>query len=217
MALTLDHDLSRFARMPEETEIGEVGVDKVGEQAAEHAHEHAAANPWMRWLALSTAVFAVVAAVASLRAGHFANEALLHANEATLAQAQASDQWSYYQAKGNKAVTRESTAEVLSALHPDAPGNELAKRAREDAEKYKREQDEIQTEAKKLEDERRDLLQEGASDLGRHQRFAYAVTSLQVAIGLSAVAALVARRAVWLFAVVIGVFGIGLFVVAQAF
>src|SRR5436190_658154 len=102
--------------MPEETEIGEVGVDKVGEGAAEHARAHAHEMPWMRWLGLSTAIFAVVAAVASLTSGHHANEALLHSTEATLRQAQASDTWAYYQAKGIKAATAESEAAVLGAL-----------------------------------------------------------------------------------------------------
>jgi hypothetical protein len=198
--------------MPEESEIGEVGVDKVGEQATEHAREHGTANPWMRWLGLSTAIFAVVAAIASLRAGHFANEALLHANEGTLKQSQASDEWAYYQAKGNKSVTRASAAEVLSAMHADG---DAAQHAKDDAEKYKKEQDEIQVEARKLEDERTKLLAESFEDLHRHQNFAYAVTSLQVAIGLSAVAALIARRGVWLFAVVVGIAGMALFGLAS--
>src|SRR5271154_6281242 len=157
--------------MPEETEIGEVGVDKVGEQATEHAREHGGGNPWMRWLGLSTAIFAVVAAIASLRAGHFANEALLHANEATLAQAKASDQWAFFQAKGNKSVTRESAAEVLTAMHADG---DAAQRAKDDAAKYKKEQDEIQLEARKLEDERTKLMADSDEDLHRHQSFAYA-------------------------------------------
>ncbi len=177
--------------MPEESEIGEVGVDKVGEEATEHAREHGHHTPWMRWLGLSTALFAVLAAIASLKAGHFANEALLHSAEATLKQAQASDQWAYFQAKGTKAVTRASAADVLAALH--GPDDAIA-RARADAEKYKKEQDEVQVEAKALEDERTKLLEESADDLRRHQSFAYSVTALQVAIGLSAVAALIGRR-----------------------
>jgi hypothetical protein len=190
--------------MPEESEIGEVGVDKVGEQAAEHAREHAKHFPWMRWLALSTALFAVFAAIASLKAGHFANEAILQSAEATLKQAQASDQWAYYQAKGTKAVTRSSTAEVLAALHA---GDDAVARVRADAEKYKKEQDEVQVEAKALEDERKKLLDASAGDLRTHQRFAYSVTALQVAIGLSAVAALIGKRGVWLFALLIGAAG----------
>jgi hypothetical protein len=194
--------------MPEESEIGEVGVDKVGEQATEHAREHGGQTPWVRWLGLSTAVFAVVAAIASLYAGHFANDALLTGNEATLKQEQASDQWSYYQAKGIKSITRASAADILAATHA---GDEAVARAKEEAEKYKKEQDEIQVEAKKLEAERDALQKESADDLKRHQSFAYAVTTLQVAIGLSAVAALINRRGIWLFALLVGSAGIALF------
>jgi hypothetical protein len=194
--------------MPEESEIGEVGVDKVGEQATEHAREHGGHTPWMRWLGLSTAVFAVFAAIASLYAGHFANDALLHGNEATLMQERASDQWSYYQAKGIKSLTRASAVDVLEALHA---GEEPIARAKDDAAKYKKEQDEIQVEAKKLEEERNKLLEESVADLRRHQSFAYSVTSLQVAIGLSAVAALIGRRRVWLFALLVGAAGVVLF------
>ena len=199
--------------MPEESEIGEVGVDKVGEQATEHAREHGKQTPWMRWLGLTTALFAVFAAIASLKAGHFANEAILHSAAATLKQAQASDQWSYFQAKGNKSVTRASTADVLAALH--APDDVVA-RTRADADKYKKEQDEIQTEAKALEDERKKLEDESAEDLQRHQSFAYSVTALQVGIGLSAVAALIGRRGVWLFALLVGAAGTALFAASFA-
>jgi Domain of unknown function (DUF4337) len=199
--------------MPEESEIGEVGVDKVGEQATEHAREHGGHTPWMRWLGLSTALFAVFAAIASLKAGHFANEALLHSADATMKQAQASDQWAFFQAKGNKSVTRSSTAEVLAALH--APDDAVA-HARADAEKYKKEQDEIQIEAKALDDERKKLEEESANDLRRHQSFAYSVTALQVGIGLSAVAALIGRRGVWLFALLVGAGGVALFAASFA-
>jgi hypothetical protein len=106
-----------------------------------------------------------------------------------------------------KSVTRSSTAEVLSALRA---GDEEVARARAEAEKYKKEQDEIQVEAKALEEERKKLLDDSAADLRRHQRFAYSVTALQVAIGLSAVAALIGRRGVWLFALLIGAAGCAL-------
>ena len=199
--------------MPEETEIGQVGVDKVGEDAAEHAKHHADANPWMRWLALSTALFAVIASIAALKSGHYADEALLHANEATLKQAEASDEWALYQAKGIRAVTRDSEASILEALK--APEESFAK-ARQDAERYRKEQDDLQREARALTEERASLERESTTDLQRHQRFAYVVTTLQVAIGLSAVAALVARRALWIFALLIGAGGSAYFIVTLA-
>ncbi len=94
----------------EEVEIGEVGVDKLGdevrEQVKEFEEKREQASRWTRWLALSTAIFAVLAAIASLRSGQLANEALLQMNEATLKQAAVGDQWAYYQAKGIEQVTR---------------------------------------------------------------------------------------------------------------
>src|SRR5260370_33460777 len=107
----------------EDTEIGEVGVDKLHEQAHEKAREGKPRAPWLQWLALSTALFAVLAAIASLKSGQLANESLLRMNEATLKQAQASDAWSYYQAKGIKQVTLESEADVLSISRPPADVN----------------------------------------------------------------------------------------------
>jgi hypothetical protein len=165
----------------EEAEIGEVSVDKAAEAAHEKAHEEHHRAPWLRALALSTAVFAVVAAVASLISGRHANEAILH-------QARATDQWAYYQAKGNKAITRAAEAEVLAALHAEpAKVAEL----RGEVEKYGREQEEIRHEAQELE-------QESRADLQRHEWFAVIVTVLQVSIGLSAIGALLESKRVWL-------------------
>jgi len=180
----------------EETEIGEVGVDKVNEDAHEKAREEHRRAPWLRWLALSTAFFAVVAAIASLKAGHYANEALLKQGEAT-------DQWAYYQAKGNEAVTRSAEAEVLQLL--DKPAAEaVIQSAKAQAEHYKQHQEQIKETATKLEEESR-------HDLERHEHFAYIVTTLQVAIGLSAVAALIERRSLWIVALIAGAVGIVMF------
>jgi hypothetical protein len=192
----------------EEAEIGEVGVDKLNEQAHEKAHEEKQRAPWLQWLALSTALFAVLAAIASLESGQYANEALLHMNEATLKQAQASDSWSYYQAKGIKGLNRETEAEMLALAHaaPDA-----ITKSRDEAARYKTEQEDVQKEAKNLEREQKDLSALSHEELERHHRFAYAVTMLQVAIGLSAIAALIERRSIWLFALAGGLLGIGLF------
>ncbi len=192
----------------EEAEIGEVGVDKLDEAAREKALERKRQTPWLKWLALSTALFAVLAAIASLESGQLANEALVEMNEATLKQAQASDAWSYYQAKGIKQITREAAADILESAHaPEA----AVKKMRDDAERYKTEQEDVQKEARAFEREQQDLVEKSRRELERHHRFAYAVTMLQVAIGLSAIAALIERRGIWLFALAGGLIGIGLF------
>ena len=65
---------------------------------------------FLKRIALTTAVLAAFAAVAALQAGATVNEALVLKTDATRLQAQASDHWAYYQAKGprvpNKTPTR---------------------------------------------------------------------------------------------------------------
>ena len=171
----------------EEAEIGEVSVDKAAEAAHEKAQEEHHRAPWLRWLALSTAAFAVIAAIASLLSGRHANEALLH-------QSRATDQWAYYQAKGNKATTRKAEMEVLTELHA-APARLAAIQA--EVEKYTGEQEEIRHKADELE-------QESRADLVRHEWFAGVVTLLQVSIGLSAIAALLENRKIWVMSLAAG-------------
>src|SRR4051812_39369580 len=92
--------------MPEESiETGEL-QEKLNEalERAEEAGEERASPKWTLQLSLSTAIVAVMAAIASLQAGSFANRAMLAKNEAVLNQAQVSDEWAYYQAKGIKSV-----------------------------------------------------------------------------------------------------------------
>jgi len=196
----------------EETEIGEVGVDKLNENTHEKAKEEKHRAPWLQWLALTTAIFAVLGAIASLRSGQLANNALLFMNESTLKQSQASDAWSYYQAKGIKQITREVESETLTAIH--AP-TELIDKSREEANRYKNEQDQIQENAKKLEEEQKELKEKSQQSLEKHHTFAYSITFLQVAIGLSAIAAFIERRRIWLFAIVCGL--VGLIFLVQGF
>jgi hypothetical protein len=171
----------------EDEEIGEVSVDKSAEAAHEKAKEEHHRAPWLRWLAMSTAAFAVVAAVTSLKSGRHANEALFH-------QAEATDQWAYYQAKGNKAVTRAAELELMTALH-GAP--ERLEAIKAEIEKYNKEQEEIRHRAEELQNDSR-------QDLVRHEWYAGLVTLLQVAIGLSAIGALLESRKVWVSSLAVG-------------
>jgi hypothetical protein len=179
----------------EEAEIPEVGVDAAADAAHEHTKGEHGRTPWLRRLALTTAILAVFAAVASLQSGRFSNEAILE-------QARATDQWSYFQGKGNKLVTR--TAEVEILLNLNAPSDQIGVLRAEIA-RYGDEQTEIQRKAVDLETAAR-------SNLVRHEWYAATVTLLQVAIGLCAIAALVESRRTWLLACCIGASGIVMFV-----
>ena len=79
-------------------ETPEIETDKLDEKI--HEELERAGGSLLKAIALSTALFAALAAVAALRAGSTVNEALVLKTEATRLQAEASDNWAAYQAKG---------------------------------------------------------------------------------------------------------------------
>jgi hypothetical protein len=182
----------------------------------EHAHGHAShghgehvkpAQPgWIRYLSLSTAIIAVFAAVASLESGARSNEAILEKSEAMLNQSRASDQWAYFQAKGLKATLSEGEAAIVADSKP-AVSAKLAT----DAVRYRKESEDIQASARALEDKVKDNNEQSEVLMEHHHRFAIAVTLLQVAIALSAIAALTRRRPLWFLGMAIGLGGVAMF------
>src|SRR5437773_11323749 len=104
-------------------------------------------------------MLAALGAVAALRAGGTVNEALVLKTEATRLQAEASDQWAYYQAKGLKAAVQEAARNSWLAAGKAAPEELGAK-----VHKYEEEQREIKREAEKKEHERDEKSRE-ADDL----------------------------------------------------
>ena len=165
-------------------------------------------NAWLRWISVSTAIFAVIAAIAALQSGSLVNEALVQKNESILRQAQASDQWAYYQAKGIKSTQAQATAEVL-ALHP--AGVAAAVKWKAAAARYAGQQVALKTKADALEKQRDARSQESEHLMHRHHTFAYCVTFTQVAIALAAIAALTRRRSMWYLSLLLGLVGLGLF------
>jgi hypothetical protein len=179
----------------------DVGTDRlqddIAERRREAAEEARAARGRPRWLdalAVSTALFAVFAAIAALEAGNYANEALFAANAGVLRQTRAVDAWSEYQADSIKKYAAQNLAAILA--HTGGTPQEI-QAAQDEAARRQAQQDTLQPEAARLGDETTALNAESRTNLAHHHRFAVAVTLFQVAIGLSAIAALLRRRAVW--------------------
>jgi hypothetical protein len=163
-------------------EEAEVPLEHLHEQI-HHNAEHGGER-WISWVALSTAILAVLAAIAGLLSGK-------HANEAMMSQIQASDQWSYYQAKSIKASVLDAKMTLTdSATEKD----------REKAVKYQEEQAEIKQEAEHKEAEAR-------SNFHKHEIFARGVTMSQIAIAIAAISALTRRRPFWVVSLVFGAIG----------
>lgn len=175
----------------------EVPLESAQEHIQHHAEELGSEKSWVLGVALSSAIFAALAAVASLQAGH-------HVNEALISQLQASDQWALYQAKGIKAGILDSKKDLIAALGQPTSRDDAASIAR-----YKSEQDKIKEEATKLEQER-------AAHLGHHVTLATSVTMFQVSIAVAAISVLTQRRLFWWVSLVFGSIGIA-FVLAGLF
>src|SRR5512141_3409762 len=108
----------------------EVETEKLHEAIQEEMEKEG--GSFLRRIALTTALLAVCAAIASLRAGATVNEALVLKTEATRLQAEASDEWAYYQAKGVKAAVQEASATSWLAIGKEPPAKYV-----DEAKRYK--------------------------------------------------------------------------------
>jgi hypothetical protein len=187
--------------MPEEPEIDSDSV-------RESIHERHAAPPLVKRIALTTALLAALGAVAALKSGTSVNRALVLKTEAGRFQAEASDQWTYYQAKGLKAQVQDAsrTAWLAAGKTPPAELDAAIKQ-------YGVEQKDIEKAAREKEQARDEASREADELLERHHRFANSVAFIQVAIALGAVAALSQARSVWYGSLGIGAIGAAMFFV----
>jgi hypothetical protein len=163
----------------EEAEVPLESLHEHVHKSAEHSGER-----WISWVALSTAVLAVFAAIAGLLSGK-------RANEAVISQIEASDQWSYYQAKSIKTAVLDTKMSLAGAPNE----SDRAK-----ADRYEKEQEQIKSEAERKESEAKTYFHQ-------HEVFARGVTMFQIAIAVAAVSALTRKRRFWMVSLVFGAAG----------
>jgi hypothetical protein len=141
-------------------------------------------------VSLTMAVLAVCVAVVSLL-GHRA-----HTEEVVL-QAKSSDQWAYYQAKN----IREHEDDLFVASNNTGVAAEVREKYAQEAERYKKEKDEIQDEARKLE-------QEVAMERNRADRYDLAEVFLEIGLVITSITLLSGRRIFWHLGIVLSVLGV---------
>ena len=155
---------------------------------------------WLNWLALSTLIFSAAATLGSSKTGGFAGKS-------TAEQILASDQWAFYQAKSIKQHTYEIQREVLSLQAMHAPETAQPK-FREIVERYTREVGRYDSEKKGIKsraeehEKTRDFCAKFAGIFGK------AVLYLQIAIMLSALAALLKKIPLWIISFLPGIAGL---------
>jgi|GEM_PF-631860 len=161
--------------------------------------EAASRRHWIEHVPRTTAVLAVLAAVSS---GQYANQF----SRSILAQAEASNQWSYYQAKSIKRHLVESQMDLVRTMAAGNPALtdkvvQLEKQNLESLKKYDAQLAEAKAKAESI-----------VADKDKHQkqgdRFTYAFVVLQAGVILSTIAASAKRKGLWVLAVVCGVAGL---------
>ena len=159
---------------------------------------------WLNWLALTTLIFSAAATLGSSKAGGYSSKAMSE-------QIKASDQWAFFQAKSIKQHTFDLQREALSlAMLPvaepiQAKYKEAIERIAKDVSRYDAEKKEIKAQAADHE-KNRDVAAVFAG------LFARAVLYLQVAIIVSALAALMKKQPLWLVSFVPGIIGMVYFI-----
>lgn len=161
-------------------------------------------EPWLNYLALTTVILAVCATLSTFKGGGYSTKGVI-------SQAQASDQWAYYQSKSMKSnlyeMQRDKLALELETLPENAPEatkeryKKLVGDYTKKVDKYNEERTQIQSAARNLEKQRDEAQRHG-------QPFGMAVIFLQVAILISSIAGLFKRKAIWMTALPIGLIGV---------
>jgi hypothetical protein len=171
----------------EQVDITRLILEIREERAAQKAKEKA--DSWTKYVSLLVVFFAVATGIGALKAGG-------HSSRTVLRQAQASDQWAYYQAKGIKARISELE------LH-QATDETKAKKLEADVARYKLEQQEASDAAKRLEGER-DEAARHSGPLGN------GIAALQIAIALGSICILTKKKLLFGAAAVLGFGGVAL-------
>src|SRR6266542_4847744 len=141
---------------------------------------------WMQWVALTTTILAVCAAISALKLGGYSTRV-------QLSTTQENNKWSYFQAKSIKQHAVEMHKDQLEVVRLEARtpetlrlADERIARASAEIARYDKEKAEIKAEA--------EALQKAEDDLKRHAgAFGLAVMLLQIAIMLSSVGALLKK------------------------
>lgn len=159
-------------------------------------------EPWMDYLALTTVILAVCATLSTFKGGGYSTHSVI-------SQAQASDQWAYFQAKGTKLNLYEIQLGQMQLQQLTLPkqgaiteayANKVADYQAK-IEHYEQDRKDIEKKARELEAER--------DDEQHHSKpFGMAVIFLQVAILLNSIAGLMKRKAIWLLSLPVGLAGL---------
>jgi hypothetical protein len=157
----------------------------------EHA-EHAAHVPSLVPVTMTMAIFAVLVAAVGLL-GHRSH------TEELLLQTKATDQWAYYQAKGIRRRSDERFIDATSVftVQNAAQAETVRQKYEKEVDRYRDEQKDIQSEARKAEEEV--MVQRRRAD-----KFDLGEVLLEAALVICSITLLTRKRLYWLAGLLLG-------------
>jgi cell division protein FtsB len=160
----------------------------------EHA-EHAKHNPDAAPVSLTMAVLAVLVATITLL-GHRAH------TEEVILQNKVSDGWSYYQAKTIRRHADQIAVDMagLSSTKSPEEAKKIAEKYEAEADRYKDDQKDLETEAKKLQEEQEHVRRKA-------DRFDLSEVFLEIALIVTSITLLSGKRAFWFMGIAMGIIG----------
>jgi ABC-type Zn uptake system ZnuABC Zn-binding protein ZnuA len=166
-----------------------------GFELPEGPHEHED-NPFLVPVSVTISILAVLVAGVTLL-GHRAH------TEELLLQAQATDQWAYYQAKNIRLHEMQFVADIFSTLAPADKEKAAAmyEKYAKEAERYASDKDDISEKAKDLEKER-DFVSRRADHFDGGEGL------LEVGLVICSMTLLTKRRGYWIAGMLIGAGGV---------
>ena len=183
-------------------------LDELKQLVAELRAEHVAQKEkdkrerWTKYVSLTMVVIAVLAAIATLNGGGFSTRTLKDMNEATFNQTQASDQWSFFEAKSIKQNLYQIELDHLNAA--PAPDAATVAKMKAKVDKYDKDKADITATAKKYE-AARDAARNSATISAEHSKqMGLAITLFQIAIALGAMCLIVKKKPLWIVSTILG-------------
>lgn len=184
--------------------VAELRADHVAQKEKEKR------DAWTKYVSLTMVCIAVLAAVATLKSGGFSTRTLKEMNEATFNQAEASDQWAFYQAKSIKQNLYEIELDHLNA--GSAPTAGAVEKLKAKLDKYEKDKADITAGAKKFEANREAARKTAMSAAEHSRKMGLAITLFQIAIALGAVCLIVKKKPLWIVSVILGALATGVMV-----
>ena len=164
---------------------------------------------WTKYVSLTVVIIAVCAAIATQWSGKYGSRVLVQLNTATYNQSQASDQWSFYQAKSIKQnlyeVSRNQLPKTTDATEAAQQAAEFEKKIA----KYDLEKKKIMDDAKEFEKKRDEARKNADEASAKGSSMGLAVSLFSVSIAMASICMVTKKKPLWFVAVLVAAIATG--------